>query len=185
MLIRDTIEFGLKLRDNIYEYWESGGVLVGLMKALGGLIFGIIMGLQTYIVTVMILMFISFFSEWKAYKNTGKIWSCRKTKNNTIDKFILYGLLALITLCIDFMLRGGFFYEKYYITMLITTLIGLYEANISVGYLKVAYPDHKILETLSRILNILETKVEEKTVNQAEKMIDEITDIHNDITNNK
>lgn len=142
------------------------------ITTLGGFMVGLLMDIRVYVACIFILVIIDVITGISAALHQGIKFSSKKLRIGLIDRVILYSVLIIITLMLDTMLRGTINYGRDYIAIACCTIVGFYEASSCVENLIKRFPNYSFLQRIGKMLNLIEQKYEDSTVNKIADIIE-------------
>lgn len=153
---------------NILSNFKNSPLISKIIKLIlaGWMMFA---GIHVYFYGILALTIIDVITGVMASIKKGEPFKSKILRKGLIEKGILYNLLMISVFVLEMILKTAFEYKAFYMVMIAAMLIGTYELSSIVENLMVINPR---LNFLKNILN-MSNKMHEKTIEIAEKKIDE------------
>lgn len=170
-LIIEIVTYADILFTRIADRWQAGQFFTNFLKLVAAYVVGVLTDIRVYIISIVVLVVMDMVSGIGSSLKRGEKFNSRKLRTGLIERFILYGSLTVVALCIDSIVRGAFDYGEYYVTVFCCTIVGFYEAGSTIENLIECYPKFTFLQKIAKLLNLIEKKYQDNTVNKVSEIL--------------
>lgn len=172
-IIQELFAYASVLFPRIVDSWEKDNWIFNLLRILLAWLLSIWVDISVYVGIVMFLSVYDVYTGLRRALKQGEGFSSKKMKRGLIERLLLFSSLLLVMLALDNMIRELYDYGAYYITNFVAVMIGFYEAGSIIENLIVLHPKFKFLNRLAKVLNLLEKRYEQRTIDGVDKVLEE------------
>lgn len=167
-----TIQYCVKTLSNIYICFANSPFLIKVAKlAVAAWMF--FAGIHVYFYCILVLTTIDVVTGVAASIKKGEPFKSKILRKGLIEKGILYNVLMLSVFALEMIIKTAVEYKAFYLVLISSMMIGTYELSSIVENLILINPNLSFLKSILKMSN----KIHDKTIEVAEKKIDEVTDI--------
>lgn len=159
-MLDEIFIYGWILFRRIIQRWLASTPVI----TVTGFFIGVFLDMRLYLGCIFVLIILDMITGIAASLHRGERFSSRKLRTGLVERFLLYATLFVITLMIDTILRGTVDYGRDYVAITCCTIIGFYEASSCIENLVSRFPKYLFLQRIGKMLNILDKKYQESTV---------------------
>lgn len=168
----DFIIYVWVLIGRVWHKWVAVQFMINLGRATLGFIASVLMGMYPFALSISVLVMLDMFFGVKASLRRGEPFKSKKLWRGLLQRAFLYTALIVTFIMLDTLLQGVYDYGKFYVSIIVCTLIGFYEAGSILEKLVYLYPGYPFLKKIGNTLNLLEKQNDENTVNLVSKIIE-------------
>jgi hypothetical protein len=146
---------------SIINKWLASPIIANIIKFLLG-VWAMIAGVHNFFYGITLLVVVDVISGILASLKKGEKFSSKKLRKGLLERFIIYNTMLIIIWVIESMVKQSFSYDNWYVVTFVGVMIGSYEISSIIENLVVINPEFAFLRKVSRVLNLLEDKAEQR-----------------------